>query len=161
MIAKSRWIRVRGVLWTASALALLFASGEILIGDVNRELIGRGATSDGFELFAGPQLVLASNQLRCTIQNDADVCVISDQGDGGVFPTGTSDNYIFNSGFQIAGITDATAGPWAGDTVGAYLMDASGNQHHGSALTDIYDSQNPDDIANWHNVNFSQAFACS
>jgi len=140
---------VRRFLWTVSALALIVASVETVIGDVNRELGGLRRTDDGFSLFAVPRLVLASNKLQCTLFNDGDVCANSELGPGGAFPTGTPDSYIFNSGFQIAGVADSEAGPWAGDTVGAYLIDTTGLQKHGTELTQIYDSLNPEDMADW------------
>ncbi|MGB5527727.1 MAG: hypothetical protein WBN79_12760, partial [Gemmatimonadota bacterium] len=79
-----------------------------------------------------------------------------DNGGGGWFPTGTPDEYIFNSGFQIAGITDAEAGPWALDTAGAYFYDGRQGVPHGTPLTAIYDSRDPEDLEDWPNAAYIQ-----
>ncbi len=100
------------------------------------------------DLAAVPRLMLASNLFQCILTNVGGICEWTPDlgGGGGWFPTGTPDVYIYESGFQVAGL--AEAGPWAGDTVAALFYDGSlgGN---GTALTPIYDSLDPDDLANW------------
>ncbi|MFO7588510.1 MAG: hypothetical protein R6X22_10600, partial [Gemmatimonadota bacterium] len=95
---------------------------------------------------------LRANQIECGIDSEGNVCANvfnSPTAAGGAWPVGTPNAYIFNTGLQIAGIMGPDGGPWANDTVGAYFFDARGTQPSGSALTDIYSSLDPDDVANW------------
>jgi hypothetical protein len=108
-----------------------------------------------FNLNAGPNAVLQANLVQCGIDNQGNVCTDifnSPTGGGGFWPSGTTNQYIFNSGLQIAGI-NATgtggAGPWAGDTVGAYFFDARGTQPHGTSVSDVFNALNANDLAAW------------
>jgi hypothetical protein len=57
---------------------------------------------------------------------------------------------MFNAGLNLAGIIPPDAGfDWAGDTVGAYFFDARGTQQHGSPVTQIFNSLDQGDLANW------------
>jgi hypothetical protein len=95
----------------------------------------------------------------CLVGNRGDLC--SDIGEsingGGAWPYGTPDQYIFQSGLQIAGMIPSSAGggrpafPWAGDTVGAYFYDSRGTQVHGDALESMFDSRDTADVAAWPN----------
>jgi hypothetical protein len=113
----------------------------------------RREASSPFRLQAGATVVLQANLVQCGLANTGDVCTDifnSPTGGGGFWPSGTTNQYIFNSGLQIAGIIPTDAGfGWAGDTVGAYFFDARGTQPHGTPRTDIFDSLNPADLANW------------
>ncbi|MBL0179127.1 MAG: hypothetical protein IPP98_08395 [Gemmatimonadetes bacterium] len=73
---------------------------------------------------------------------------------GGNWPRGTQNSYMFNSGFQFAGIIRGTkpANPWGGDTSAALLFDASGTHKHGAEVMPIYNGQNPADVAIWPEV---------
>jgi len=105
-----------------------------------------------FNLNAGPNAALQANLVQCGIDYEGNVCTNifnSPTGGGGFWPTGTTNQYIFNSGLQIAGINGGDAGPWARDTVGAYFFDARGTQPHGASLSDVYNSLNPADVASW------------
>src|SRR5690606_16272608 len=120
-----------------------------------------------FNLAAGPTTVLQVNQYQCGLVNRGATCTDvfdSPTGGGGFWPTGSPNQYMFNSGLQIAGIipmsadctsenkmnrTEPECFVWAGDTAGSFFFDASGVRQHGTALTNIYDSLNPDDLANW------------
>jgi len=142
-----RWV------WGSALTALMLAAVTTAIGDVSPEakrLIDQ--RRDAFSLFAGPTAVLQGNQLQCGIINFGSVCTNvfnSPTGGGGFWPTGSQNQYIFNTGLQVAGITSPDAGPWANDTVGAFFFDATGFVPSGTALTDVFDSLNPDDIENW------------
>ncbi len=134
-------------------IALLGLAAGTAFGDLSPE--GRRARErgeDGFVLFAGPSLILAGNQFQCGIDNVGGVCASVGLGNlnsnGGFWPLGTSNNYIFNTGVQLAGILSDEAGPWSGDTIGAYLFDAT-SAGHGTKLTNIYDSLDPDDLEGW------------
>jgi hypothetical protein len=109
-------------------------------------------------LFALPVHVMGVNRVSCPITNIGFVCVdstLSPVLEGGFWPKGTPDSYIFNSGLQIGGfIPDTAAGgkatfPWAGDLVGAFFMDPRGDQYEGDGVTNIYSSLDPADAINW------------
>ncbi|MEX0890795.1 MAG: hypothetical protein WEB88_01405 [Gemmatimonadota bacterium] len=105
-----------------------------------------------FNLNAGPTAVLQGNLVQCGIDNQGNICTDifnSPTGGGGFWPAGTTNQYMFNSGLQIAAINGTGAGPWASDTVGAYFFDARGTQPHGTPLTNVFNSLNPADLANW------------
>ncbi len=109
-----------------------------------------------FRLFSSPTVVLAVNQFQCGLRNQGDTCsnvFNSPTGGGGFWPTASSNQYMFNAGLNLAGIIPPDAGfAWAGDTVGAYFFDARGTQAHGSPITEIFNSLDPDDLANWPDV---------
>jgi len=103
-------------------------------------------------LFSAPTALLNGNRVECGITNEGAICANvfrSPTGVGGNWPAGTPDGYIFASGLQVAGINGPGAGPWASDTVGAYLYEQSGTMPSATSLTDIYDSTDPDDVAAW------------
>ena len=104
-------------------------------------------------LFATSGLLLQANRHACGIDNIGQVCVAfsgSPVGGGGFWPKGTPDQYIFNSGLQIAGVIDPAAGfVWAGDTSGAFFFDPRGDQIAGDPLGQIYNSLDPSDLATW------------
>jgi hypothetical protein len=103
-------------------------------------------------LFASPTVRLAGNRVECGISNEGQICANyfgSPSGAGANWPLGTPDGYIFASGLQVAGINGPAAGPWASDTVAAYFHDHTGSMASSTALTDIYDSTDPDDVAAW------------
>src|SRR5687767_7557847 len=139
----------------AVALLGIFAAGAFVSGfaqqtsmDKRREL----RRNSPFNLGAGPSAVLQANLVQCGITNEGQVCTDvfdSPTGGGGFWPSGTTNQYIFNSGLQLAGINAAAAGPWANDTVGAYFFDARGTQAHGDALSAVFNSLDPNDINNW------------
>ncbi|MBA2304817.1 MAG: hypothetical protein H0W08_19585 [Acidobacteria bacterium] len=69
---------------------------------------------------------------------------------GGFWPKGTANQYVFNSGLQVAGVIGGirSENPWAGDTASAMFLNFRGN-HHGEQVRPIYNSTDPDDVANW------------
>lgn len=146
----------------AAVLAGVFAAG--LFSPVSAQQTTmqkhRARTANSpFNLNAGPSAVLQANLVQCGIDSQGNVCTNifnSPTGGGGFWPTGTTNQYIFNSGLQIAGINSADAGPWARDTVGAYFFDARGDQPHGDQLTDVYNSLNASDVANWPDAAFAR-----
>ncbi|NJD10382.1 MAG: hypothetical protein FIB01_08030, partial [Gemmatimonadetes bacterium] len=106
-----------------------------------------------FNLAAGPSVVLQVNQYQCGLVNTGDTCTDvfdSPTGGGGFWPTGSANQYMFNSGLQVTGIIPKSANfTWAGDTTGAFFMDASGLRAHGTPITNIYNSLDAEDLANW------------
>jgi hypothetical protein len=110
------------------------------------------AVRSSIGLFASPTVRLSGNRVECGISNEGDICANyfgSPSGAGANWPLGTPDGYIFASGLQVAGINGPAAGPWASDTVAAYFHDPTGSMASSTALTDIYDSTDPDDVAAW------------
>ena len=104
-------------------------------------------------LFASSGLLLEANRIQCGLDNVGQVCVAfsgSPVGGGGFWPKGTPDQYIFNSGLQLAGVVDPASGfTWAGDTAGAFFFDPRGDQGAGDALGSIYNSLDPADLDAW------------
>jgi hypothetical protein len=130
----------------------VLAAGTTVIGDVSPEAKRAQGESGSFSLFAGPTAVLTGNQIACGLNSIGEVCTNvfdSPTGGGGFWPTGTVNGYIFNTGLQIAGVVQEDGGPWANDTTAAFFFDARGTNKHGTAITSIYDSLNPDDVAEW------------
>jgi len=147
--------RSGGLKLFAAVLVGVFAAGLFSSASAQQTSMQKHrarTASSPFNLNAGPNAVLQANLVQCGIDNQGNVCTNifnSPTGGGGFWPTGTTNQYIFNSGLQIAGINGPDAGPWSGDTVGAYFFDARGTQPHGEQLTDVYNSLNASDVANW------------
>ncbi|MES2123939.1 MAG: hypothetical protein V4503_04540, partial [Gemmatimonadota bacterium] len=71
---------------------------------------------------------------------------------GSTWPRGTSDNYLFLSGYQVSGIVGgqkSPSNPWGGDTTGGFFFDARGTQEHGIGLTSVFASVDKLDAADW------------
>src|SRR5688500_8470399 len=135
-----------------------------------REFLAKWKTSPFNLQAAAPNVLLAVNQFQCAVRSNGDTCADlnnSPVNPGGFWPVGTPNAYMFNSGINIAGIIPsgapftcvATAADcWAGDTVAAFFFDATGVQAHGAPLTNIYNSLDPDDLANWPQPGFLPDF---
>ncbi|MFQ5551110.1 MAG: hypothetical protein ACE5FJ_07735, partial [Gemmatimonadales bacterium] len=138
-------------LQAAVALVVIGAFGAQQVGaEPDREARRNGR---GFNLFASSTVVLIGNRVQCGLDNQGNTCTDvfgSPTGGGGFWPKNTSNQYIFNSGLQIAGIIPDDVGfEWAGDTTGAYIFDARGTQPQGEQLSLIFNSLDADDLANW------------
>ncbi|HZN98723.1 MAG TPA: hypothetical protein VFB61_13400 [Gemmatimonadales bacterium] len=110
---------------------------------------GPGARS-GFRLFARSLGAITINRIYCGLATTGEVCVDSTNSStigGGFWPKGTADQYVFNSGLQIAGVVGGDGGPWAGDTTGAFFFDPKGTTQHGEQVEPIYNTTNPEDNA--------------
>jgi len=146
-----RWTRRGAALAALLALVLLpsFAGAQ----SVEDKYRAAREQASLFNLAAGPSTVLQVNQYQCGLLNNGATCTDvfdSPTGGGGFWPTGSANQYMFNSGLQVVGIIPADAGfDWAGDTTGAFFMDASGLRQHGTPITDIYNSLDADDLDNW------------
>jgi hypothetical protein len=106
----------------------------------------------GFRLFAGVRGTMEVNRVSCGINSaKGEVCVDvtgSSVLGGGFWPRGTPDQYVFNSGLQVAGVIDPAAGfDWAGDTTGAFFFDPKGTTEHGEGVQPVYNTTDPDDFA--------------
>src|SRR5438132_4197001 len=104
-------------------------------------------------LVATSGLLLQANRIACGIDNIGEVCVAfagSPVGGGGFWPKGTPDQYIFNSGLQIAGIIKNSPFPHpagASDTVGAFFFDARGDQAMGDPQSLVFSRLEPTYVA--------------
>jgi hypothetical protein len=143
-------VRIRTVF---ALLALLAFTGAVAGVSAQKPVSPeRLAKKSPFNLSAGATYAAQANLVFCGLTNFGGVCkdpFDSPTTPGGFWPAGTVNQYIFNSGLQIAGINAREAGPWANDTVGAYFFDGRGTQEHGDPLTDIFSSLNPADLATW------------
>jgi hypothetical protein len=71
---------------------------------------------------------------------------------GGYWPRGSADNYVFNSGLQVAGVIQgakSATNPWGGDTTGGWFFDGAGGRQQTEAVTQAYQAFNAADAANW------------
>src|SRR5881397_3601094 len=152
MIMRSSWFSraARGAL-----LLVLLTAGAGMRVAAARPVANRPARPRALNLFAAAGLLLEVNRQVCGLANSGQVCVAfagSPVGGGGFWPKGTPDQYIFQSGIQLAGVIPSNAGfPWAGDTIGAYFVDTRGTQEQGDGLSLIYNSLNSTDVAQWPN----------
>ncbi len=107
--------------------------------------------SGKFRLFARSEDVLAINRVRCNLRSNGEICTPTADFPGGVWPKGTVNQYVFNSGFQVAGIVGGTKAdnPWAGDTTAALFFDPRFSDVHAEQVRPISNSANPADLANW------------
>ncbi|HEU4682591.1 MAG TPA: hypothetical protein VFS51_12625, partial [Gemmatimonadales bacterium] len=116
-----------------------------------------GLTKRLTRLLAGTNGALTINRIYCGLSAIGNICVDSLGSStigGGYWPKGTADQYVFNSGLQVAGIIDPGAGfEWAGDTTGAQLFSPRGDDH-GEPVEPIYNATSPDDLANWPQAAF-------
>jgi hypothetical protein len=106
--------------------------------------------SRGFRLFARSLGAMTINRVYCGLAATGEVCVDSTNSStigGGYWPKGTANQYVFNSGLQIAGRIGTDGGPWAGDVTGAFFFDPKGTTQHGEEVVPIYNTSNPTDQA--------------
>jgi hypothetical protein len=130
--------RKRGVI-LASLLALALAAALPSPAMAKPEPGAKKAS--GFRLFARPLGAMTINRVYCGLSSDGQICVDSTNSStigGGYWPKGTADQYIFNTGLQLAGVVGADGGPWAGDTTGAFFFDPKGTTQHGTQVEPIY-----------------------
>jgi hypothetical protein len=115
-------------------------------------------SSGAFDLFGGGPgsrgVRLNANRVDCNgIVNYGLHCFnLSESGtvEGGFWPRGTYNDYVYNGGLQLAAVVPADAGfAWAGDTVGVFIFDERGDQRQGDAVTNIVNSRSASDLAAW------------
>jgi len=137
----------------SSLLVGLFAAGLVAVTPVpaaGAEPKPGPRKPGSFRLLARSLGALVVNRVYCGLASDGRICVDSTNSStigGGFWPKGTADQYVFNSGLQIAGIIGPEGGAWAGDTTGAFFFDPKGTTEHGQEVEPIYNSSNPDDAA--------------
>ena len=133
----------------AGLLALVMTAMVPSVASAGPEPAAKGR---GFRLFARSLGALTVNRIYCGLSSTGEICVDSTNSStigGGYWPKGTPDQYIFNSGLQIAGVIGADGGPWADDTTGAFFFDPKGTTQHGEEVRPIFNSSNPADLAAW------------
>ena len=111
-----------------------------------------GTKKKGFRLFARALGAMTINRVYCGMASDGQICVDSTNSStigGGFWPKGTPDQYIFNSGLQVAGIIGPDGGAWAGDTVGGFFFDPKGTTQHGEEVEPIFNASNKADFDTW------------
>jgi hypothetical protein len=138
--------RKRGAILTG-LLALILAAVTPTLASAKPE---PGAKGRGFRMFARPLGALTVNRVYCGLSSTGEVCVDSTNSStigGGFWPKGTANQYVFNSGLQIAGIIGPDGGDWADDTTGAFFFDPKGTTQHGEQVQPIFNTQNPVDNA--------------
>lgn len=117
---------------------------------------GKPRKPGGFKLFASAEATLQTNRIACHIGSDGQLCASgSSTVGGGIWPKGTSDQYIFASGMQIAGIVDnalpKAQNGFSGDTAGAMFYNTALGSGNGLEIRPIFSSTNPADVASWPN----------
>lgn len=131
--------------------AILFVAGFLLTSVAAAEP-APGTKKRGFRLFARALGAMTVNRIYCGLASDGQICVDSTNSStigGGFWPKGTADQYVFNSGLQLAGIIGPDGGAWAGDTTGAFFFDPKGTTQHGEQVQQIYNAQNAGDLGSW------------
>ena len=146
-------MRATSVMRSVRATLALLVLGATAASSVVAAKPIRPTRPRAMNLFSSAGYLFEVNRQQCGLKNDGEVCVAfagSPVGGGGFWPKGTPDQYIFNSGLQIAGIVSRTAGfAWAGDTSGAFFFDARGDQLMGNPLSLIFSRLVPQDVAAW------------
>lgn len=141
--------------WVRNGIRIggLLLAGAVLVAAPALAGPRPGAQRRTLNLFAGILGRQNANQFDCGLNAFGEVCVDpngSTTVGGGFWPKGTPDQYVFNSGLQVAGIVDPAAGfGWAGDTVGAFFFDPKGTTVHGDKLSLVWSSINSTDAQNW------------
>src|SRR5688500_13540018 len=102
-LGKLKRVGVRPVLGFALAVLWVLAVGPFSDVSAQTSMQKRQARklNSPFNLSAGPNAVLQGNLVQCGVNNEGDVCTDvfdSPTGGGGFWPTGTTNQYIFNSG---------------------------------------------------------------
>lgn len=131
--------RMKGVL--LAALVAIVAS--VALPGVASAEPQPGAKKKGFRLFARALGAMTTNRVYCGLAADGRVCVDSTNSStigGGFWPKGTADQYVFNSGLQVAGIISNPGGVWDGDTVGGFFFDPKGTTEHGEQIMPLFNS---------------------
>jgi len=140
---------------SARAALLVAFAGATLGASVAAAKPVRPTRRPATNLFAAAGYLFQVNRQQCGVDNIGEVCVAfagSPVGGGGFWPKGTPDQYIFNSGLQIAGIIKNSPFPHpagASDTVGAFFFDARGDQAMGDPQSLVFSRLDPTDVASW------------
>jgi hypothetical protein len=112
-----------------------------------------GARPRGFRLFARTLGAITVNRVYLGLSSSkGNIGVDSTNSStigGGFWPRGSGNQFVFNSGLQIAGKVDNPGGAWDGDVTGAFFFDPKGTTEHGDGVEPIYNFANPADAGAW------------
>jgi hypothetical protein len=139
----------------AVAAVLVFGAGASVVATAAaRPVLPGPRARSAFNLFGGSvNLALVGNRVACNLTNFGNICVNpygSGTIEGGFWPAGSPDAYVFNTGLQIAATIPSNAGfTWANDTVGVFFMDPRGPQRMGEGITNVYNGLSASDLAAW------------
>lgn len=139
--------RKKGVFITALLAALVSASFPSSLAAKPAP----GYQPSGFRLFTRAAFRWVGNRTQCFLSSAGQICTAeSSVTGGGYWPAGTNNQYIFNSGLQVAGRVDpnSAGNSWAGDVDGAFFFNARGGGN-GQQITEIYNSADPADLGAW------------
>ena len=137
-----------------AALLVMGAGGAVVSTASARPVLPGPRVRSSFNLFAGAvNLALVGNRIQCNLTNFGNICTNpygSGTIEGGFWPAGSPDAYVFNTGLQIGATVPTNSGfAWAGDTVGVFFMDPRGPQRMGEGVTNVYSGLNAADVAVW------------
>ena len=128
-----------------------FLGLSLVLASVSSPAFGQSKTR-GFALFSAAGRWFEINRVQCGLRVEGEICIeptpTSSIG-GGFWPKRTANQYVFNSGPQVAGIIAPNGGPWAGDTSGAFFFDDKGTTVHGTGVTEIFNAADAGDLAQW------------
>src|ERR687893_1606919 len=123
--AMHSFLRKRNLVFTGLFALAVAALTPVVATAAGKPKPGAGAPR-GFRLFARSLGAITINRIYCGLSTTGEVCVDSTNSStigGGFWPKGTADQYVFNSGLQIAGIIGADANPeWRGELIPAPIF---------------------------------------
>ncbi|HVX87846.1 MAG TPA: hypothetical protein VG940_02880, partial [Gemmatimonadales bacterium] len=110
--------------WTRSFLSALVGAAAL-----TAPLVAQGTPKPsgarGFRLLARAATWLDLNRVQCGVTSTGELCTNVDNSTsigGAWWPKHSPQQYMFNSGLQVAGIIQDTLGwAWAGDTTGGFF----------------------------------------
>src|SRR5207245_451961 len=148
-------MRATSVMRSVRATLALLVLGATAASSVVAAKPIRPTRPRAMNLFSSAGYLFEVNRQQCGLKNDGEVCVAfagSPVGGGGFWPKGTPDQYIFNSGLQLAGIIKNS--PFAhpvgsSDTVGAFFFDPRGDQAMGDPQSLVFSRLEPADVSTW------------
>ena len=139
-----RFFRQRDLAGAALVLLTLSATAS--------DAVAKPKPGRGFRLFASAENIFTVNRVQCRIFSDGQICATgSSTVGGGLWPRGTANQYVFGSGFNLAGIIepgDRQVNGFAGDTAGAFFNNTGGS-NNGEEVRPIFDSNDAADAATW------------
>lgn len=143
----------RRMLRTAAFLALALCATAADVASARPE---PGAPRRGFRLFARSLSAFTTNRVYLGLNSDKGHIGVDSTGSstigGGFWPKGSPNQYVFNSGLQIAGRINKPGFQWDGEITGAFLFDPKGNTEHGATppgQRGVFSSLSSADIADW------------
>jgi hypothetical protein len=141
--------RSRGLL-AGALMAIAFAAMQPAVALAKPE---PGARPRGFRLFARTLGAVVVNRVYLGLNASKGHIGVDSSGSstigGGYWPKGTGNQYVFNSGLQIAGKVSKPGFVWDGEVSGAFFFDPKGTTEHGEEVEPVYNSQDPADVAEW------------